>query len=233
MMMLTSLLAVSLVGQPTPTVADIVQKNFRDAFFVARVVRGNQAELKKINSDFAYSYRFTTTTARVKEPFKVRLEAVVEDAKLLYIINGTKKHYNVDNKLKGVEDVSRAPGKRQTLLDFGVLTPSLFEDLFKGTFVRTDRETGNWIFDITYTKNDNSRHRVWVDKDRKYITRRVWFNQEGLQLATFVYENPKSEGGVWFPTKCTVRNVEDKVAGVTEYQRMAINKGIDDAMFKF
>ncbi len=233
MMMLTPLLAVALVGQANPTSADIVQKNFRDAFFVARVVRGNQAELKKINSDFAYSYRFTTTTARVKEPFKIRLEAVVEDAKLLYIINGAKKHYNVDNKLKGVEDVSKAPGKRQTLLDFGVLTPSLFEDLFKASFVRTDRETGDWIFDITYTKNDNSRHRVWIDKDRKYIKRRAWFNQEGLQLATFIYENPKNEGGVWFPTKCTVKNVEDKVAGITEYQRMAINKGIDEAMFKF
>ena len=52
-------------------------------------------------------------------------------------------------------------------------------------------------------------------------------------MATFIYENPKNEGGVWFPTKCTVKNVEDKVAGITEYQRMAINKGIDDAMFRW
>jgi outer membrane lipoprotein-sorting protein len=233
MLHLTTLAAVALAGQANPDWNDIVQKNFRDAFFVAKVVRGNQAELKKINGDFAYSYRFTTTTARVKEPFKMRLEAVVEDAKLLYIINGAKKHYNVDNKLKGVDDVSKAPGKRQTTLDFGILTPSLFEDLFVAKFVRTDRESGNWIFDITYSKNDNSRHRVWVDKDKKFITRRAWFNQEGLQLATFIYENPKNEGGVWFPTKCTVKNVEDKVAGVTEYQRMAINKGIDDAMFRW
>ena len=233
MLHLTTLAAVALAGQANPDWNDIVQKNFRDAFFVAKVVRGNQAELKKINGDFAYSYRFTTTTARVKEPFKMRLEAVVEDAKLLYIINGAKKHYNVDNKLKGVDDVSKAPGKRQTTLDFGILTPSLFDDLFVAKFVRTDRESGNWIFDITYSKNDNSRHRVWVDKDKKYITRRAWFNQEGLQLATFIYENPKNEGGVWFPTKCTVKNVEDKVAGITEYQRMAINKGIDDAMFRW
>ncbi|MCC7433576.1 MAG: outer membrane lipoprotein-sorting protein [Methanoregulaceae archaeon] len=233
MLHLTTLAAVALAGQANPDWNDIVQKNFRDAFFVAKVVRGNQAELKKINGDFAYSYRFTTTTARVKEPFKMRLEAVVEDAKLLYIINGAKKHYNVDNKLKGVDDVSKAPGKRQTTLDFGILTPSLFDDLFVAKFVRTDRESGNWIFDITYTKNDNSRHRVWVDKDKKFITRRAWFNQEGLQLATFIYENPKNEGGVWFPTKCTVKNVEDKVAGITEYQRMAINKGIDDAMFRW
>lgn len=233
MIHLTAIATLALVGQANPGVDDIVQKNFRDAFFVARVVRGNQAELKKINGDFAYSYRFTTTTARVKEPFKMRLEATVEDAKLLYIINGTKKHFNVDNKLKGVDDVSKSPGKRQTLLDFGILTPSLFEDLFVAKFVRADRETGDWIFDITYSKNDNSRHRVWVDKDQKYIKRRAWFNQEGNQLATFIYENPKNEGGVWFPTKCTVKNVEDKVAGVTEYQRMAINKGIDDSIFKW
>lgn len=232
-MYLTAIAATALVGQSAPDWQDIVQKNFKDAFFVAKVVRGNQQELKKINSDFAYSYRFNTTTARVKEPFKVRLEAVVEDAKLLYIINGTKKHFNVDNKLKGVDDVSKSPGKRQTLLDFGLLTPSLFQDLFVGKFVRNDRESGDWIFDITYSKNDNSRHRVWIDKDKKFIKRRAWFNQEGIQLATFIYENPKNEGGVWFPTKCTVKNVEDKVAGITEYQKMEINRGIADSFFNW
>jgi outer membrane lipoprotein-sorting protein len=238
---MTSLLAVAALTLVQPAqkfdVDDIVQKNFRDASFVARVVKGNERELKKINDDFAYSYRFTFMKAQVKEPFMVRLESTVEDTNLLYIINGDRKRYSIPRiKINKTENISLAPGKRQTPMDFGVLTPSLFRgDFMTAQFQRVDRETGNLVFDITYVKprlDDTSRHRVWVDKDRRYITRRVWFSQEGRQLATFIYDLPKQDGGVWFPSRCTVRNIEDKVAGVTQYESIAINRGIADSVFK-
>lgn len=214
---------------------DIVQKGFKDATFEARAVKGNQKELQKINKEFAYSYRFDSMSAKVKEPHMLRLESVVDDTKLLYIMNGTKKYFNVGNRLKGTDDVSRSPGKRQTIMDFGVLTPSLFSDPFKATFIRVDRESGDLVFDLTYQSkyDDTSRHRVWVDKTKKYITKRVWFNQEGVQLATFLYDNPKNEDGVWFPTRCTVKNSDDKVAGITEYTKMSLNKGLPDSLFKW
>ncbi len=235
---MTHLIAATLLlgAQANYDWHDIVQKNFRDAYFVARAVKASQKELKKINKDFAYSYQFDTTTAHIKEPFKLRLDAKVDDATLMYILVGGKKYFNVDDKIKGTDDVSRAPGKQQTLLDFGMLTPSLFQELFVGKFVRVDRDSGDLVFDLTYQTpkfDDTSRHRVWVDKDKKFIKKRVWFSQEGNQLATFTYDNPKSQDGVWFPTRCTVRNNDDVVAGVTEYQKMEINKGIPDSIFKW
>ncbi len=235
MMQFAALAALMVGAQNTYDWNDIVQKGFRDATFEARAVKGYQKELKKINSDFAYSYRFDFMTAKVKEPYMLRLESVVDDTKLMYIMNGTKKYYNVGGRIKGTDDVSKAPGKRQTLMDFGILTPSLFADPFKGTFVRVDRESGDLVFDLTYqTKyDDGSRNRVWVSKDKKYITKRVWFNQEGIQLATFIYENPKNKDGIWFPTRCTVKNNDDKVAGITEYTKMVINAGLPDSLFKW
>lgn len=235
---MTQLIAATalILGQGSYDWQDIVQKGFQDATFTARAVKGVQKELQKINKEFAYSYRFDTMEAKIKEPHKLRLESVVEDTKLLYIIVGTKKYYNVGNRLKGTDDVSHAPGKRQTIMDFGVLTPSLFQDPFKATFVRVDRDSGDLVFDITYQApkyDDTSRHRVWVDKDKRYITKRVWFNQEGGQLATFTYDNPKNKDGVWFPTRCTVTNNDGKVAGVTEYTKMEINTGLADSVFKW
>lgn len=215
---------------------DIVQRGFKDASFTAKTVKGVQKELQKINKDFAYSYRFDYAEAKIKEPHKLRVESVVEDTRLMYIVSGTKKFYNVGGRLKGTEDVSNAPGKRQTTMDFGVLTPSLFQDPFKATFVRVDRESGDLVFDLTYQTpkyDDTSRHRVWVDKDKRFIKKRVWFSQEGNQLATFTYEAPKNKDGVWFPTKCTVVNNDGKVAGVTEYTKMEINAGIADSVFKW
>lgn len=219
-----------------PGVDDIVQSAFKDCRFEARVVKGNQRELKKINSDFAASYRFSFMKAQIKEPFKVRLESTVDDTNIVYLLVGTKRTYSIPRiKVNTTEDLSNSPGKRQTVLDFGILTPSLFKELFTAKFQRTDRETGDYVFDLTYQTprfDDTSRHRVWVDPKHKFIKKRAWFNQEGRQLATFIYEEPKQEDGVWFPTRCTVKNVDDKVAGVTEYRSMSINVGLQDSVFK-
>lgn len=232
--MTTLLAAASIVvlGQ-TYDANDIVQPAFKDAKFTAKVVKGNQAELKKINDEFGLSYRFSTTTAWVKEPFMLKMEAKVEDQSFSYIINGTVKAYKA-GKIQAKDNVAKAPGKRQTVFDFGILTPALFTDLYVAKFVRVDRESGDLVFDCTYqTKfDDTSRNRIWVDKDKKIVTKRVWYGQEGQQRATFIYDNPKQQNGVWFPTRCTVKNNDDKVAGVTEYLKMTINSGLPDSMFK-
>lgn len=233
---MTSFLAALVITAPQQyDWKDIVQPAFKDAKFVAKVISGNQKELKKVNDDFAQSYRFTTTTAYLKEPFMLRMEAEVEDTKLMYIVNGGRKYYKIGSKIGIPLDVSKAPGKRQTVFDFGILTPALFQNFMEAKFIRTERNTNELVFDITYIKSldDSSRYRIWVDPAKKVVNKRVWFNQEGRQLATFDYDLPKNEGGVWFPTKCTVRNNDSKVAGVTEYQKVTINKGVDQNLFKF
>jgi len=51
-------------------------------------------------------------------------------------------------------------------------------------------------------------------------------------MATFLYENPKQIGGVWMPTKVTVRNADNKVAGVMNYEGLKVNVGLEDSLFK-
>lgn len=225
---------LSTVGQNNYDWNDIVQPAFKDAKFVARVVTGNQKELKKINDEFGQSYRFSTTTAWVKEPFMLKMEAEVEDARISYIVNGTMKAYKLGSKATVKDNVANSPGKRQTVFDFGILTPSLFQGFFVGKFVRVDRETGDLVFDCTFNPkwDDTSRQRIWVDKEKRIVNKRVWFSQEGEQRATFIYSNPQQQNGVWFPTKCTVKNNDDKIAGVTEYQKMVINSGLPESAFK-
>jgi outer membrane lipoprotein-sorting protein len=231
---LTAVAALSL-GFQTPSINQYVQRNLDDATFRARVVKADQRELLKINRDFGQSYRFETTTIRFKEPLKMRLEANVEDTSVLYIINGTTQIIRVPRiRVNQKVDLSKSPGRRQTPLDFGILTPSLFDGLFVAKFVRNDRASGDLVFDLTYpaSMDDTSRHRIWVDADKKYVTKREWYNQHGRQLATFTYENPQQEAGVWVPTKLTVRNVDNKVAGITTYTDIKINTGLNESLFK-
>lgn len=229
-----ALLAALATGQSGPSTSDIVQPALHDMQFVAYNKVGNQSELQKINKDFGDSYRFKYLNIWAKEPFKLRLETRVNDTDMYYVLNGTTRVFNIPRaKLHQRENLSRGPGKRQTWLDFGLLTRSLLDDLFDAKYIRTDRATGDLVFDLTYpaSMKDRSRHRIWVDKSKRYVTKREWYNQKGVQLATFFYEDPKQYDGVWVPTRATVRNVDNRVAGVTEYSSIKVNAGIKESLF--
>jgi outer membrane lipoprotein-sorting protein len=225
---------LGLATSQGPNIQQYVQRDLQDASFLARKVRGNQRELAKINKDFGNSYRFDKIAFQYKEPLKLRVEATVDSTSALYIIDGPRQTVRVPRlRIRQTFDLKNAPGRRQSPLDFGVLTPGMFTELFQAKYVRRDRTTGEDVFDLTYQNpEDTSRHRVWVDREKGITTKREWYNQPGRQLATFFYEEPTKVGSTWFPTRMTVRNVDDVVAGVTAYEAMKINTGLADSVFE-
>lgn len=227
--------AVLLIGanQSAPSIENYVQDDLKSLSFVARVIKANQKELRKINETFGQSYKFDTTAVFYKDPFKLRLEANVEDTSILYILKGDTQVIKVPRAgISTHQNLAHAPGRRQTLLDFGLLASSLFKDLFSATYVRKDRETGAQVFDIRYQGNDDaSRSRIWVDPVRRIIVKREWFNQADVQLATFFYSRPEKVNGIYVPTMLTVRNTDNVIAGVTEYNRLQVNADVSESLF--
>lgn len=233
--MTTLLLAVALVIVPDPTIEDAVLSGFKSASFVTTVSGARQSELRKINKDFAQSYRFKRMEVQMKEPFKVRLSTTVDDSRVVMVINGARKMYAIPKAgLKIREDNSENPAKRQTALDFGFITKSLFNGYLSAKYVRTDRLTGEWVFDLTYDPEhgDKTRHRIWIDPEKRFLSKRVWYSRRGNLRATFLYENPKKFGDIWFPTKAVVKNAENKVAGTILYSDIVINPTLSDDLFK-
>ena len=233
-MSLTILFVASLALQD-PVIKDVLQTGLRTVSFSAEVGLAKQAELKKINKDFALSYRFKHMDVWIKEPFMVRLESKVDDTSMVMIINGPKKLIHIPRaNINMREDLSRDPGKRQTAFDFGLITPSLFDRYFQAEYVRKDRRTGEFVFDVTYVPSlkYKARHRIWVDPEKKLVTKRQWYaNRGGHLMATFEYVDPVQSGGVWFPTKCHVRNADNVLAGTTHYKNVKINVAIADKLF--
>ena len=230
----TLALYVAVAGLQSQDIDSYVQKNFDDASFTARVQYANQKELAKLNDDCGKSYRVPYTDFKVKEPFMMRLETKVDDTQILYIINGPNLLIRVPRiKVNSRQDLSKAPGRRQTLLDFGLLTPSLFKSFFVAKFVRMDRATNDAVFDITYPAvlDDTSRSRVWIDPAKKFVTKREWFSQRGKQLATFFYNEPVQVDGIWMPTKVQVKNVDGVLAGETYYTGLKVNQGLSESLF--
>ncbi|MBS1709544.1 MAG: outer membrane lipoprotein-sorting protein [Armatimonadetes bacterium] len=226
--------AIVVLGQ-SRSINDYVQTNLRDVTFTAKVGTASQKELAKINEDFAKSYRIKSTVVRLKEPMKLRLEAQVdEENEVVFIVNGSVRRYRYPKaNISAKENLAKSPGKRQTFLDFGLVTPGLFKDFYVPTFVRIDRETGLAVFDLTFPKalDDTSRQRVFIDPHKHYVVKREWYAQEGNLRAVFQYENAVQSSGVWIPTKTTVFNAERKQAGITNYLGVKANTGLSEDLF--
>lgn len=226
--------AVIGFGQKPASIDDFVQKNLKDISFSARVLKSDQRELTKISKDFGESYRFATTRLSYKEPMKVRVEAHVEDTTVLYILDGPTQYVRVPRSgIKQRTDLTNQPGRRQTPLDFGIVTPSLFDDLFVPTFVRWDRATGDAVFDFAYAPRYKykAHYRVWLNPTNKCIDKREWYNHHDTQVATFFYESPIEVQGIHIPTKLTVKNIENKVAAMTSSEQITVNSGLPDSTF--
>ena len=236
---MTALVAAAVLaafGQGSQNVSDYVQRNLQDATMVARVKVANLRELAKINKDYSKQYEFQKTVFKLKEPFKLRGDAEINDTNVTYVLNGTHLTIRIPRlaALSSKQDLSNSPGRRQTFMDFGVLTPALFDTFLDARFVRQDRATNNAVFDIVYNKkfSDTTRFRVWIDPAKKYITKREWYGQNGNQKATFDYDSPVEVSGIWLPTHVVVRNTENKIAAETVYDSIKVNTGLPDSLFK-
>lgn len=214
---------------------DYVQTRLHDLRATVKQQTANQRELEKINKDFANSYRIKQMTARYKEPSKMRLESKVGVVSVVYIINGNRKHVSA-GPIKSTDDISDAPGKRQSLMDFGILTPG-FMKLVNAKFLRYDHEGGVRypVFELTWANSDDtSKHIVWMDGKTRTVVKRQWYNQVGKLMATFYYKNPvEAAPGIWIPTRVEVYNAEGKLGGVTTYVDLYVNEGLPDSLFQF
>ncbi|GIV15293.1 MAG: hypothetical protein KatS3mg022_0728 [Armatimonadota bacterium] len=228
-------LCASFATAQSQDIHDYVQTRLRDLRATVRQQTANQRELEKINKDFANSYRIKQMTARYKEPSKMRLESKVGVVNVVYIINGNQKHVSA-GPIKSTDDISNAPGKRQSLMDFGILTPG-FMKLVNAKFLRYDHEDGVRypVFELTWANSDDtSKHIVWMDGKTRTVVKRQWYNQQGKLMAVFYYKNPVEVApGIWVPTRVEVYNAEGKLGGVTTYVDLHVNEGLPDSLFQF
>jgi len=234
-MVFAALVAPVLAGSfQSKDIEAYCQAGLKDVTFTGTIKKASPTEAGKIDTDWKRNLSFRTFDIAYEEPFKFRADSRADDTTVVVICTSTMQFMKIPKvRISQKVDITNEPGKRQTVFEMGMLTPSIATNYFQDKFVRFDRETGNPVFDLTWpAKWDNtSRMRVWIDKTDKYIVRREWYGQLGQLKATYYYSNPVRIKGMMFPTVQKTFNAENKLAAEIQFSNLKANEGISDALF--
>ena len=214
----------------TPELNQIVASDLKDFQATVKVVKADRTELVKINRDFAMAYTIRDLTMRYKEPNKLRMEGSIG----WLVFNGSTRQFRVNAlKYSKKDDLGDSPGRRYTLFDIGLLTPSAMAVL-DSRYLRSEQLNGvpAQVYEVRYRGDATSHFTVWVDPTRHAVLKRNWYDAADKLKAVFLYQDHRElRPGLWVPTRLEVRNGDDVIAGVTSYSDLKINQGLDDSIF--
>ena len=229
---LPALLAVpALSAQAAPDIHTLTSRSLKTLQASSTIVTENQDELKTIPGDIALAYRLHRGTLAYKQPGMLRIEANIPHiAAGYYIINGNQK-LTVAPFVHKVQNTTGAPGKRQSLLDFGLVPPELLND-YTLTFQR--RESGLLCYKVQPKQAGETNYDlIWIDPKTHITTQRYNYDRQGKFVKWFLYKNPVlAAPGVYVPTRVELYNAQNKLAGATVYQNIRVNQPLSDSLFK-
>lgn len=234
---LLALLALLAIAAPrafaAPGIGSVVNTKVKDYRATATLSDADLDALRKIGKDYADSYRFKTMQAYLKEPGKIRFEMKALMLTFTYVINGNTKYTSVPTlHIQNTKDITTAPQTRQTSLELGFITKSSLAD-FNSKFVRMDGK--RQVFELRFKRKDQAGKKIvlWVDPEKKILTRRDLYNSDGKLKARFDYSSPRQVAtGIWMPTRITVHNAAGQFGGATTYAGIRVNTGIPDKLFQ-
>ena len=208
---------------------------FRDVTLTCKVLYADHAELKKIGKDFNKSYEFNTTTVRFKAPDKMKMEGKLGLVRAAVVINGDRKATMIPAiRYSKKENISDEPHKRQTDIDIGIATGSLWRD-YTVTSTVEERGANGPVYKITFVRQNSheKKHVCWIDAKTLKLLKVEKYESDGSLKSRYIYsKHSLIDGAVWVPGRIDVYNQEGKLAGTTAYENIRINTGISDSVFK-
>lgn len=206
--------------------------DFRDITLTCKVLQADQKELKKIGKDFPKSYEFKSTLIRFKSPDKMKMEGKLGMVRIEIVINGNRKLTSIPPiHYRKKEDISDKPHKRQTDLDVGMITESLWRD-----YIVSSIDDDGPADRITFCRENSKTKKLvaWVDDKSLKLLKVEKYESDGRLISRYIYSGHSLINGVvWVPSKIQVYNCDGNLAGTTGYENIKVNTGIPDSVFDF
>jgi len=218
--------------------SDYVQGNLKDLSVSVDVVSKDDAELEKIGKGYVDAYRLGKQEIWAKEPGRMRFQGKQGVFVIRYVTNGLRKLTEVPSlHIHKVEDISKEPGKGDSISDLGIITQS-WVDSVESRWLRTETRDGKalQVFEIWNKEDPRARRTFWIDPTTRTVVEHISHyrarNKPGFRKR-LVYSDPKQVGGIWMPTKVSMYNTDNKLAGVLHYDGIKVNTGVADSLFNF
>ena len=217
--------------QAAPNINSLTSANIKTLQASSEIVTENQDQLKTIDGDIALAYRLHRGSVVYEQPGKLRIDASIPHFITgYYVVNGNQK-LTVAPFVHKVQDTTGAPGKRQTLMDFGFIPPELLAD-YNATFLR--REAGLLCFQIQPKQaGETQKDLVWIDPKTHITVQRYNYGRDGKLTKILRYLVPVQVApGIYVPTRVELYNTQNKLAGATVYQNIRVNQPVSESLFK-
>jgi outer membrane lipoprotein-sorting protein len=229
--------AVAALNGPTPKFSTLVT-HLSDLQANMRVKVQDQQQVDAINADLGKIAALQDVTLEYKEPNRLRLSAVSpQDGQEALIVNEAQVVFTEPSRnILHQQDVSTAPEKRMSVLNFcGLLTPGMLDTL-RARYTRQENLNGinTVVYDLSYwgIEDGGPFQRVWIDPDRHVILKRVVYDRAGKVTLVCLYEQPKEiTTGIWLPTRVTIENDNQHIFAYFTVTKARIDQGIADSRF--
>lgn len=224
------LLAVAS-AHAAPDIHRFTSTNVKTLSLTSEITTENRAALKTISGDIALAYRLHRGSMAYEQPGKLRVETTVGRLSGYYVINGNRRLTSVPFlHMHKVGDVTNAPGKKNSLLDFGLLPPEYLDE-WNATFLRKDGTA--YVYQLQpKQKGETMKDIVWIDPQTHITFRRLNYDRDGKLVKSFVYAAPvQAAPGIWIPTRVELYNPQNKLAGVTVYRNVKVNQPLSPSVF--
>jgi outer membrane lipoprotein-sorting protein len=225
----------AVAAQAVPDIHQYTSDKIKTLRLDSEIVYENHDQLENIGGDFADFYQVQRGARSLsliyQQPGMLRYDANVIGAHITYVLDGDTRTTVIPFlHIHKTEDIAGAPGKKNTLLDCGVVPPE-FLNQDNATYLRT--QNGLLCFQLLgKLKSEPFKDLVWIDPKTHITEQRYHYDRNGKLTAWYLYKNPVLIApGIYFPTRVEVYSPENKLAGVTVYRNIRVNTPVDPATF--
>jgi outer membrane lipoprotein-sorting protein len=222
-------------GEDIKTKAASAVKGLKDLTLTCIVTYSNPKELKKISKDFSKRYEFKKSTIKYKSPDMFKMEGSLGLIKGRIVFNGDRKALVIPGiGVNKKDDLKKDPHKRQSDLDIGIFSDSLWKHYIVKNAETVPGANGA-EYKITFVRSNAKSKNItcWVTSDTMKLRKLEKYESDGSMKSRFIYtDHKKINNSIWIPMKINIYNGNGKLAASTEYKDVKINTGISNSEFK-
>lgn len=214
-----------LIGEAT--------RNFHDLTMNVRIAYSNQEVLEDIGKDFGLAYKFRDSKLFFKMPDMFKMTARAGFVNVTYIITGNIKRIEA-GIIRKTEDISKAPHKKQTVLDVGVVSDSIWDDfIVDGVKKETYEGKPVYVIEMHLSNSPLKKEFIWVDAHDFRLLKREKYEADHSLRMRFVYSKHKRyKDAVWIPSEVRAYDGKGRLGGTSVYSNIKVNTGLTKSDFE-